>query len=71
MLQEMQMLVEHNIRMYCINLLFNYRISDSSVTECFYINLTEDLQHRTQLEKHLIQDLIKFLQKYLNEFVDD
>jgi len=70
MMHELAVLIEHNIKMYCINLMFNYRESIETNTKCFYLPLNQDLQFRTHIGKNQINQLINYLSEYLEKLND-
>lgn len=64
MLQELQMLVNNNIRTYDLELLLSYRPSDAPDTYCFYLPLTNELQHRSNVSLDTVTQLIQYLTVY-------
>lgn len=67
MLQELEMLVEHNIRDFVLQILLSYRPTDSGETYCFYLPLQEGFQHRTHVHKDSVKQLIQYLQVYVEK----
>ena len=65
MLQEIALLIDHNMNKYCLQFLFNYQSSIEDSTESFRILVNDPIPYRTGLKKSQIEELIIFLQYYL------
>ncbi len=65
MLQELEILVDHDIQNYATRLLLNYKPTIDDNTYCFYLPLEVHLQHRSQISRHKVRELIDYLNLYL------
>jgi hypothetical protein len=65
MLQELEILVDHDIQNYATRLLFNYKPSMEDSTYCFHLPLEVHLQHRSHISKDKVRELIDYLNLYL------